>query len=348
MTNISPVWSVKYKPLSLNDICGREQIKSQLKDYILKKNFPHLLLTGPQGVGKTTIARCFAKEFLGEFFSSNSKMLYADEPISKEERNQVGISSTFSKSMIGSRAGKRRYIHPFLDIKVKPFVQIKVLGDVPFKILIVKNFEALGQFQQGFRRLMETYGSNCRIILISPKISSIIDPIISRCQILFVSTVDFKDFRNFITELSKNEKFNINNPAIKILYKYSEAKLRKAIDLLQLSMMKSTDINSEVLFEIINSSRDKSMNELFNLILKGEFPPVRKQLRKIRRDFNYSAQEIYKKLLDEIIKLPLGKSIKIQYINYIAEADFRSIDGLDDDIQLSTLISKLCLLSEKI
>ncbi len=348
MTINSPVWSVKYKPKTLSEICGREQIKFQLKEYISKKNFPHLLLTGYHGVGKTTIGKCFAKEFLGGSYEFNLKTLFADVPISKEEREQAGIRSTFSTGMIGSRAGKKRYIHPFLDIKVKPFIQIRVLGEAPFKILVVKNFEALGQFQQGFRRLMETYGSNCRMILITSKISTIIDPIISRCQILFIPPVEFKNYSDFIKGVSKKEDININEPALKILYKYSEGQINKAINILQLSAMLSTNINSEVLYEVINSTKDKKIKELLKLILKSDFSAIRAQLRAIRREFNYSAQEVYKKLLDEIFILPLSKSIKIQYINHIAEADFKSIDGLDPDIQLSNLVSKLCLLFEKI
>ena len=205
MSDKIPIWSLKYKPKRLDDICGRDKIISQLKEFISNINFPHLLITGNEGVGKTTLAKCFAKAFLGEFYDSNFKILYADIPVSLEERSQTGISSTFSKSVIGSRAGKRRYIHPFLDIKVKPFVQIRVLGDIPFKILIVKNFEALGQFQQGFRRLMETYGTNCRMIIITSRVSSIIDPIISRCQLMFISQIDFNNFTKLLLDIAKKE-----------------------------------------------------------------------------------------------------------------------------------------------
>jgi replication factor C small subunit len=348
MSKVIPVWSLKYKPNTLNEICGREKIKSQLKEFISKKNFPHLLLTGYEGVGKTTFAKQFAKEILGEFLGANFKILFADVPVSKEERDQAGISSTFSKSMIGSRAGMKRYIHPFLDIKVKPFVQIKVLGEVPFKILIVKNFETLGQFQHGFRRLMETYGSNCRFILITTKISSIIDPIISRCQIIFIPPIKFKKFKDLIKEISERENIEINEPSIDILYKYSKGQLNKAIDLLELASIKASNINSEVLFEVIKEFRDIRIVELLKFVLKNDFLKAREHLRKIRRELNYSAREIFKMLVEEINNLPLSTSLKIQFINYIADADFRSLDGQDDDIQLSNLISKLCFLSEKI
>jgi len=348
MADKNPIWSLNYKPKRLDDICGRDQVVSQLKDFVRNINFPHLLITGNEGVGKTTIAKCFAKAFLGEFYDSNFKLLYADIPVSSEERSQAGISTTFSKSVIGSRAGRRRYIHPFLDIKVKPFVQIRVLGESPFKILVVKNFEALGQFQQGFRRLMETYGTNCRMIIITTRVSSIIDPIVSRCQLLFVSQIDFINFKKLMLNIADEEGIKINEPAIEILYKYTEGQINKAINIMQLASMHTTLINSEMLYDVIDLFREKGINELLNFIYKGDFVKCREHIRSIRRTYNYTAREIYKKMLDEVLLAPLGKKLKIQFINHIADADFRGNDGLDDDIQLSSLISKLCLLSKKL
>jgi replication factor C small subunit len=348
MVDKNPIWSLKYKPKRLEDICGRDQIVSQLKDFISNKNFPHLLITGNEGVGKTSISKCFAKAFLGEFYDSNFKLLYADIPVSSEEKSQAGISATFSKSVIGSRAGRKRYIHPFLDIKVKPFVQIRVLGEIPFKILIVKNFEALGQFQQGFRRLMETYGTNCRMIIITTRVSSIIDPIVSRCQLMFISQIEFTNFKKLILNIADEEGITINEPAIEILYKYTEGQINKAINIVQLASMNTTSINSEILHDVIDQFRERGINELLNFIYKGDFVKCREHIRSIRRTSNYSAREIYKKILDEVLLAPLGKKVKIQFIIHIADADFRGIDGSDDDIQLSNLISKLCLLSNKL
>ena len=171
MTESIPIWRIKYNPNTLDEVCGRQDIIKNLKEIIKNRNFPHLLLVGSKGIGKTTIARLFSKEFLGRFFAANYKLIYADVPLTEEERNLAKSESYVSTSKIGSIAGKRITTPAFIKVKVKPFVQLKVLGDVPFKILIVKNFEALGSNQQGFRRLMEIYGTNCRMILITTKIS---------------------------------------------------------------------------------------------------------------------------------------------------------------------------------
>ncbi len=84
------------------------------------------------------------------------------------------------------------------------------------------------------------------------------------------------------------------------------------------------------------------------IAFKGDFPKTRELARKILSNFNFSIQELYKLMLIEINKLPLSKFARIKLINEIADSDFRSLDTRDNDIQLSALLSKICLFSEYI
>ncbi|MFX1425903.1 MAG: hypothetical protein ACFFBE_05580, partial [Promethearchaeota archaeon] len=235
MSEEIPIWRIKYYPKSLDQTCGRFEIKKALQNFITQRNFPHLLLIGAEGIGKTTLATLFSKEFLSKDFDANFKLVYANIPLSEDERKLARSEAYISTSKIGSIAGRRITTPAFIQVKVKPFVQLKVLGDAPFKILIVKNFESIGNNQQGFRRLMEIYGSNCRMILITAKISSIIDPIISRCQIFLIPRVKLEDFENFIKKVADNESLELSNDSIAILYEISKGRIFQAIDILQLS-----------------------------------------------------------------------------------------------------------------
>ena len=348
MTEEVPIWRIKYLPKTLDEICGRKDIIKNLKEIIKVRNFPHLLFVGSEGIGKTTIARLFSKEFLGRYFTANYKLIYADIPLTEEERNLARSESYVSTSKIGSIAGKRITTPAFIKVKVKPFVELKVLGDVPFKILIVKNFEALGSNQQGFRRLMEIYGSNCRMILITTKISGIIDPIVSRCQLFLIPQVDFQSFKELIYKISKQESLQIDDTVIEILHKLSEGKISRAIDLLQLSSLSGKSIDSEKLYETSQKFQIDIVRSLLLLTLRGDFPKARELARDIISNYKYSAHELFNLLLDELIKLPLSKFARSKLINLIADADFRAIDGIDNDIQISALLSKLCLFSENL
>lgn len=341
-----PIWRIKYHPNSLDEICGREKVKKTLKHIIQQKNFPHLLFAGAKSTGKTMIAQLFSKEFLDKEYDANFKLVYADVPLTDEERKQVRADTYVSTSKIGSIAGRRITTPAFIQAKVKPFVELKVLGEAPFKILIVKNFEALGSDQQGFRRLMEIYGTNCRMILITTKISSIIDPIVSRCQIILISRVKLDEFKCKIRDIAKKESLEIKDESIDILYRISDGKLSQAIDLLQLSSVTGNTITLETLYENAQKFHNDLIRSLLLVAFKGDFPKTRELARRIISNYKFSAHELYKLLLLEINNLPLSKFSKIKLINLIADSDFRSLDGRDIDIQISALLSKICLFSE--
>jgi len=346
MSTEPPIWRIKYLPHTLEEVCGREVIKERLNRFIRSKNFPHLLFSGPEGIGKTTIAKLFSESFLGDFFDANFRIVYANVPLTSEELKEARSEAYISTSRIGSLAGKRITTPAFLQIKIKPFIQLKVLGDSQFKILVIKNFEALGSNQQGFRRLMESYGTNCRMILITTKISNIIDPIISRCQIFIISPADFKSFKKLISNISDNESLKINEEAIKLLYKITGGKIAKAIDLLQLGSIKSKIVDIERIYDNLISSQKDLVRSLLLLCFRGDFSKARDLFRKIQTSYRYSAHEIFSLLIIELLKLPISTYSKCKLIDLVSRADFRAVDGLDLDIQVSNLIAKICYYSE--
>lgn len=345
MSTEPPIWRIKYLPYTLEEICGREVIIDRLNNFIKSKNFPHLLFFGPEGIGKTTIARLFSKLFLGDFFDANFRIVYANVPLTSEELKEARSEAYISTSRIGSLAGKTITTPAFLQVKIKPFIQLKVLGGAPFKILIIKNFESLGSNQQGFRRLMESYGTNCRMILITTKISNIIDPIISRCQIFLVPPPDFKSFTELISDIAIKESLKIDNEAIKLLYRYTEGKIANAIDLLQLSSIKSKIVDINKLYDNLISSQKDLVRSLLLLCFKGDFLKARDLFRKIQGSYRYSAHEIFNFLMLELLKLPISTFSKCKLMDLISKADFRAVDGIDVDIQTSNLIAKICYFS---
>jgi len=342
----NPIWRIKYLPDTLEEVCGRDSIKKRLNEAIKQRNFPHLLLVGEAGIGKTTIANLFSKEFLGSYYDANSKIVYSNVPLTEEERKQARSEAYVSTSKLGSLAGKKITTPAFIQVKIKPFIELKVLGEAPFKILIVKNFESLGSNQQAFRRLMEIYGTNCRMILITTKISRIIDPILSRCQIFLISPVGFDSFKELMQSIIQKESLKVEQDAIEFLYKTSEGKISNAIDLLQLCSVSGEIINSEIIHENSIKPQNDLVRGLLLMCFKGNFLKSRELSRKIQSSYKYNSQEMFQIMLTELEKIPISKYARTKILNMISEADFRAIDGRDTDIQISNLLAKLCRYSE--
>jgi hypothetical protein len=52
------LWTEKYRPRSLGDVVNQSDIVARLKVFVKEKNMPHLLFTGPPGVGRNHCCSC--------------------------------------------------------------------------------------------------------------------------------------------------------------------------------------------------------------------------------------------------------------------------------------------------
>ncbi|RAP54129.1 MAG: replication factor C small subunit, partial [Methanosphaera sp. rholeuAM130] len=72
-------WVEKYRPQTLDDVVGQEQIVGRLKRYVEENSMPNIMFTGSAGVGKTTCALALAKALLGEYWQQNFLELNASD-----------------------------------------------------------------------------------------------------------------------------------------------------------------------------------------------------------------------------------------------------------------------------
>jgi len=65
------MWTEKYRPKKLKEIVGQKPITDRLQKFLIERDLPHLLFSGPAGTGKTTTIIAFANELYGEAFAGN-------------------------------------------------------------------------------------------------------------------------------------------------------------------------------------------------------------------------------------------------------------------------------------
>ena len=129
-----PIWRIKYMPKSLNEICGRDSTINRLSVAINQRNFPHLLFVGEEGIGKTTIANLFSKEFLGNFFDANSKLVYSKVPLTEEERKEA-LMQAEAKREPDHRDDWSRHMKWAIEEKLHHFIRKGRWSCVPVLVL---------------------------------------------------------------------------------------------------------------------------------------------------------------------------------------------------------------------
>ncbi len=96
------MWSEKYRPQSIADMVGNEEARTAFVEWFAKwkKGTKPLLLVGPPGIGKTTLANLASKQFGYDMIGLNASDIRNKQRIQEILSPVLGNLSIFGKQMI--------------------------------------------------------------------------------------------------------------------------------------------------------------------------------------------------------------------------------------------------------
>tara|TARA_Y100000310_G_C20641866_1_gene794403 strand:+ start:483 stop:1448 length:966 start_codon:yes stop_codon:yes gene_type:complete len=310
------IWTEKYRPSNFEDVKGQKEIVKRIKSFVEQKNMPHLLFSGPAGVGKTSLSLVIAKKMFKDSWHNNFLELNASD--------ERGID--------------------VIRIKVKDFARTRAIGDVPFKIIYLDECDALTkEAQQALRRTMENYTQTCRFILSCNYSSKIIDPIQSRCAIFRFKPVDKEDLKLLLDKIAKDEGLKINDKAKDALIEISEGDVRRLENILQSSAAIQKDITEELIYSLASIAKPKEVNEVLNLAFQNKFKESRDKLLDVMLNYGLSGIDIIKQIQKELLNLEIDNRKKMELIEQCGETEFRMTEGSDEFLQLEAFLAKVTL-----
>jgi len=149
------IWVEKYRPKTIDECILPESIKKTFKDFLSQGEIPNLLLSGPPGIGKTTVAKALCSELGVDCYVIN-----------------------------GSDEGR------FLDTvrnQAKNFASTVSLmdSDRKHKVIIIDEADnTTHDVQLLLRANIESFYKNCRFIFTCNFKNRIIEPLQSRCAVI--------------------------------------------------------------------------------------------------------------------------------------------------------------------
>jgi len=310
------IWIEKYRPVTLAEIVGQDEIVERLQSYVKAGSLPHLLFTGSAGVGKTTAAVALAREFFGDAWNLNFREMNAsDERGIDVVRNQI-----------------------------KQFARTSPLGGAEFKILFLDEADALTpDAQAALRRTMESYAQTCRFILSCNYSSKIIDPIQSRCAIYRFRPLDKNAIAAEINRIALKENLSVNDEAIEAISYIAQGDMRKAINALQGAAILSREITRDMIYAITSTARPDEVEELLSLSLSGDFEGAGMVLSRLLHDRGIAPNELINQCYRAIIRRPMDESLRVALIDQLGITDFRLSEGASSDLQMDALIAQFVM-----
>ncbi len=235
--------SEKYRPKTLAEVIGRDNIIESLINFKKSKNIPNLLFIGPAGCGKTTLAQLFIKYLFKEDYKSNFL------EINSSDENGIEIIRT----------------------KVKDFASKKSINSNFPRIIMLDECDRItANAQDALKKPMEAFSSTARFILCANS-ENIIDPIKSRCVIYRFDKLNDDVVKERLQYIIEQENTELSEKDISAITQNANGDMRQAINLLQ-STISGVEIaeninNYKILSLDIKEFEDKILYKYDNKVI---------------------------------------------------------------------------------
>ncbi|RLI01340.1 replication factor C small subunit [Candidatus Bathyarchaeota archaeon] len=124
MSPETEIWVEKYRPRTLKEVVGQEEVVQRLMSYVERKNIPHLLFAGPPGTGKTASAIALTRDLFGEHWRDNFIEMNAsvtpDTQVLVKIKNTVKLTNFDEIDKLYFKSNKEKYVVP-VDLKALSF-----------------------------------------------------------------------------------------------------------------------------------------------------------------------------------------------------------------------------------
>ena len=304
------IWVEKYRPKTIEECILPESIKKTFRDFLNTGEIPNMLLAGPPGVGKTTVAKALCNELGVDYYVIN-----------------------------GSDEGR------FLDTvrnNAKNFAStVSLASEAKHKVIIIDEADNTGNdVQLLLRAFIEEFASNCRFIFTCNYKNKILAPLHSRCAVVEFS-VKGKEKQTIAAEFFKRLNFILDKEQI-------EADKKVLVHLINkhfpdwrriLNECQRYSVGGKIDSGILATFTDIAVNDLIKNLKEKNFPEVRKWINSnMDNDTTVLLRRIYDVLYDTLVPNTIPAAVLV-----IAKYQYQAAFVADQEINMLACLTEIMI-----
>ena len=301
------LWVEKYRPKKIEDCILPKGIKDTFQQFVNRGEIPNLLLAGPAGCGKTTVAKALCHELGVDYYVING----SDEGrfLDTVRNNAKNFASTVSLS-----------------------------SEAKHKVIIIDEADnTTNDVQLLLRASIEEFAGNCRFIFTCNYKNKIIEPLHSRCAVVDFSikgkekqeiAASFFSRLNYILD---TEKVGSDKKVLAQLINKHFPDWRRVLNECQ-----RYSVAGKIDTGILATFSDVKTDDLFKNLKEKNFPEVRKWcVNNLDNDPAVLLRRIYDSLYTSLVPSTIPAAVlilaKYQYqIAFVADQEINMLACLTE------------------
>ncbi len=320
----------KYRPQTLEDICGQEAIVKIIKNSIINNKISHAyLFAGPRGTGKTSLAKVF------------SKIINCENP---HDCTPCGVcvncTQTNNTDIIEIDAASNNGVDEIRELRSKVNL-VPAYGK--YKVYIIDEVHMLttGAFNALLKTLEEP-PAHIIFILATTDPHKIPETIISRCQRLDFKKISLEAIVNRLKVIAQTENIEITDEALMEIAVLADGGMRDSLGMLdEAAAYTCGKISEQDIHDINGTLTTKDLKTFTTFLLNNDI----ENLFKLLDQYNEKGKN-FVKLIEEIILYMRNLLIYKKAPNYFSTLNYNLDNYKDVDFSVPTLIKYIELLNE--
>ncbi|RKU41455.1 hypothetical protein DL546_002496 [Coniochaeta pulveracea] len=334
-------WVEKYRPVTLADVSGHQDILATINKFVDSNRLPHLLLYGPPGTGKTSTILALARRIYG---ANNMRQMVLELNASDDRgidvvREQIKtFASTKQIFSLGANTGGN--------------------GIAAYKLIILDEADAMtNTAQMALRRIMEKYTANTRFCIIANYSHKLSPALLSRCTRFRFSPLKEPDIRFLVDKVIEEENVKILPEATEALVRLSKGDMRRALNVLQACHASSTPlqprdapkipekdivretITMETIYNCIAAPPPDAIKKILETLLStSDVTSCLATVNTLKVAQGLALADIITALSEEMVKLEVKPEVMISWLDGLANIEHRVAGGGSEAVQTGALV----------